>query len=180
MNKEMLLPILLAAALWMMNACQDQAAPPTDATDQTGNSSAMQDPGGGAPGQPETMEGDGQGEAMMRWSVKVGGQAFGLTLEDNETTRALRELLPMNRTMDELNGNEKYCFMEGSLPTDANNPGRIEAGDFMLYGDNCLVLFYKSFPTTYSYTRLGRVEDPAAFAAALGGGSVDVTIERIP
>jgi hypothetical protein len=77
--------------------------------------------------------------------------------------------------MTELNGNEKYFTLSNSLPTNASKPSSIQTGDLMLYGSNTLVLFYKTFSTSYSYTKLGRVDDPAGLAAALGSGNVTVT-----
>jgi hypothetical protein len=79
--------------------------------------------------------------------------------------------------MIELNGNEKYFDLPQSLPSNASNPVTIQNGDLMLYGANTLVLFYKTFSTSYSYTRLGRIDDVTGLVAALGSGNVSVTFE---
>lgn len=115
--------------------------------------------------------------SMTAITVTVGDKGFSATLEDNEAARALAELLPLTLDMSELNGNEKYAYLSGSLPTDPERPGQIGTGDIMLYGDSCLVLFYQSFSSSYSYTRLGKVDDTAGWPQALGSGGVAVTIE---
>ena len=77
--------------------------------------------------------------------------------------------------MKELNGNEKYFDLPSNLPSNASNPGTIQPGDLMLYGSNTLVLFYKSFSTTYNYTPMGRIDDASGLTAALDSGNVTVT-----
>ena len=116
-------------------------------------------------------------DTMPRLKIEADGQVFTATLLDNPTTRALLNRLPMTVSMGELNGNEKYYYMPDSLPTDSHRPGNIHAGDLMLYGSDCLVLFYESFSSGYSYTRLGSIDDPSGLSAALGRGSVDVTFQ---
>lgn len=114
---------------------------------------------------------------MPQVKMEAGGQTFTVTLLDNPTTRALLERLPMTVSMGELNGNEKYYYLSESLPTNSQRPGNIHAGDLMLYGSDCLVLFYESFSSGYSYTRLGGVDDSSGLAAALGRGSVEVIFQ---
>lgn len=95
---------------------------------------------------------------MDRMYIEMNGEKLTVDLEENATASALIGLLPFTVSMDDLNGNEKYVYLDKSLPVDAYNPGRIEVGDLMLYGDNCLVIFYESFDTEYSYTKIGHVE----------------------
>jgi hypothetical protein len=109
--------------------------------------------------------------------IIIGSKTFTATLEKNPTVSKLKTLLPLTLEMTELNGNEKYYHLSTRLPTDEISPGKIQNGDIMLYGDNSLVLFYKSFKTSYRYTRLGRINDPSGLAAAVGSGAVTATFE---
>jgi len=105
--------------------------------------------------------------------------AYNATLADNEATASFVERLPLTVTMDELNGNEKYSYLDFSLPTSTYKPGTIHAGDLMLWGNNCLVLFYETFSSSYSYTRLGALDDPSGLADAVGTGDITVRFELV-
>lgn len=109
--------------------------------------------------------------------IKAGSTSFTATISNSSTSAAFKAMLPMTLNMIELNGNEKYADLHQNLPVNASNPGTIQTGDLMLYGTSTLVLFYKSFPTSYNYTRLGRIDDVTGFAAAVGSGNVTVTYE---
>ncbi|MEO1771576.1 cyclophilin-like fold protein [Candidatus Enterococcus ferrettii] len=118
-----------------------------------------------------------ENEAMTNLSIKVGNQNFNATFTDNATSRAFKDKLPMTLDMDELNGNEKFFYLPEELPTNTERIGAIQNGDLMLYGTDCLVLFYKSFSTSYSYSRIARVDDPSGLAQALGHRGVVITFE---
>ncbi len=112
---------------------------------------------------------------MKRILITAGEAEYAATLADNPAADAFAALLPMTVNMTELNGNEKYCSLSCSLPTDTFRPVTVHAGDLLLWGADTAVLFYKTFSSAYSYTRLGRIDDPDGLAAALGRGSVRVT-----
>lgn len=100
--------------------------------------------------------------------MTIGERRFAITLADNEATRAFAAMLPLTIDMADLNGNEKHADLPAALPANASRPGTIRNGDLMLYGSKTLVLFYLGFDSSYAYTRLGRVDDPAGLAQALG------------
>ena len=118
---------------------------------------------------------DNANPASNQMRIKIDSSTFTATLYDNATATAFKNMLPMTIKMSELNGNEKYFDLSVNLPTNASNPGKIQSGDLMIYGSNTLVLFYKTFSTSYSYTRLGRINDTTGLDAAVGSGSVTVT-----
>ena len=109
--------------------------------------------------------------------ITVGTAVFKATLYDNATATAFKKLLPLTITMDDLNGNEKHAEISGKLPLNIVNPGTIQNGDLMIWSSKTLVLFYKTFSTSYSYTQLGRLDDVTGLVAALGSGKVTVSFE---
>ncbi len=109
--------------------------------------------------------------------IKVGTENFTATLLDNKTTAAFVALLPLSLKMNELNNNEKYGQLSRDLPTKTEDIGTIQEGDLLLWGSNTLVIFYKTFKTSYQYSRIGKIDDPKGLASALGSGNVTVSFE---
>lgn len=109
--------------------------------------------------------------------ITIATTVFTATLYNNETANAFKAMLPLSINMSDLNKNEKFYNFAAKLPTNASIGGNIQAGDLMLYGNNCLVLFYENFSTSYSYTKIGKIENVSALAAALGTGNVEIKYE---
>ena len=126
--------------------------------------------------QEENLVESEEGKMEKNLSLQVNGKTFKITLEENETTEALTKVLPLKIIMNELNCNEKYYYLDTMLPSNPIRVEKIESGDIMLYGDNCLVIFYEDFKTTYSYTRIGKIENTEGLKEALGSGNVEMEI----
>ena len=109
---------------------------------------------------------------MDKVYININNKKLGIDLENNSTTSALIKLLPLELSMNDLNGNEKYVYLNESLPTNTYSPKHIEAGDVMLFGNNCLVIFYESFDTSYSYSKIGHIDN----LPKLDDENIDITI----
>lgn len=115
---------------------------------------------------------------MSKIEVVVDGERFTATLYNNDTAEAFKEMLPMTLNMTELHGNEKYYYLDKNLPSNAKKVSKINTGDLMLYGSDCLVLFYDTFSTSYTYTQIGYIDDTDGLTEALGSGNVKITVQK--
>ena len=107
-------------------------------------------------------------------TITVNGKEFSAKFSDTKAAKKFKAMLPMTLDMSELNGNEKFFYLDDHLSAKSENIGHINSGDIMLYGSNCIVLFYDSFSTPYSYTRIGYIDDPDGLKDAVGKGSATV------
>ena len=108
-------------------------------------------------------------------NLKINNKEYKLILYDNQTAKEFLSMMPLTITMNDLNANEKYHNLNKTLTTQSSRGGSIKTGDFMLYGNNCLVLFYENFSTSYSYTKIGYIENTSGLKDLLGKGSVEIT-----
>ena len=104
--------------------------------------------------------------------IKIGSREYDAVFYDSKTSGELLSKMSFQIKMSELNGNEKYRYLDDSFTEDEQDIGQIHAGDIMLYGSDCLVVFYKSFRTTYQYTKIGKITNPKGLESAVGNGSV--------
>lgn len=114
-------------------------------------------------------------DAVMKMNVQVGDVMFSATLEENEAVSALMEMMregPVAVKMSDYSGFEKVGSLETGLPAD-NSRTTTHAGDIVLYNGNQIVIFYGS--NSWSYTRLGHIDNLNGWEEALGSGDVTVT-----
>ncbi|TXJ40612.1 hypothetical protein EPJ66_12120 [Brachyspira aalborgi] len=117
------------------------------------------------------------GDNMQNIIITIKNKKYEAILYDNSTTKELIKKFPITITMSDLNGNEKYYNFSKSFSTSSENVANINKGDIMLFGDNCLVIFYKSFSTRYRYTKLGYIKNLEDLENSLGKGDISITFE---
>ena len=111
---------------------------------------------------------------VANMNVQVGDVVFSATLEENEAVSALLEMMqesPVVIQMRDYSGFEKVGPLGTSLPA-SDSQTTTQAGDIVLYNGNQIVIFYGS--NSWSYTRLGHIEDLTGWEGALGSGDVTV------
>ncbi len=120
---------------------------------------------------------DREEDTMKQIALSFNGHTYTATLADNSSAQAFAELLKseggaMSVHMSEYGGWEKVGALGQTLPS-SDTQTTTAPGDFVLYQSNSVVLFYGS--NSWSYTRLGRIDDPSGLREALGDGDVEIT-----
>ncbi|WP_368645686.1 cyclophilin-like fold protein [Alkalibacterium putridalgicola] len=156
---------------FFLSACGVETVSEPDSTDPESNNESLEEQV-----EIDEVEADLEGDEQDVVTLYMNGSEFSVILEGSTIAEDVIERLPGRFTMTDLNENEKYYTFPQSVATDAVNIHNIEAGDVMLYGNQTLVIFYKSFSTNYSYTKIGHIENVAGLEEALGTGDVEVEV----
>ena len=117
------------------------------------------------------------GDNMQNIIITIENKKYEAILYDNSTTKELIKKFPITITMSDLHENEKYHNFSKRFPTSSKSVGNVNKGDIMLFGDNCLVIFYKSFSTRYKYTKLGYIKNTEDLENSFGKGDISITFE---
>ena len=109
--------------------------------------------------------------------VIIKNKVYKAELEDNSTSSSFIDMLPMTLKFESME-HEKYYYMNKSLPTNTHSPKHIKKGDIMLFGTDCLVLFYESFSTIYSYSRIGKIIDTTGLEEIEKDTNISITFKK--
>ncbi len=114
-------------------------------------------------------------EETMKIKIMVNNYNLTATLENNESAKAFYQLVKDGLTLElkEYGGFEKVGSIGKTLPS---NDKRINAqpGDLILYASNQLSFMYGT--NSWSYTKLGRVDNIEQINLSVILGNKDVTI----
>lgn len=124
---------------------------------------------------PDTEE-ETEGEAAMdKITLTFNGQSYTATLADNPSAEAFAALLkegPLAVSTHDYGNFEKVGSLGTELPRTDEQITTVP-GDIILYQGNQITVYYAQ--NTWSFTRLGKIDDPTGLREALGSGDVEIT-----
>lgn len=125
----------------------------------------------------QSMNQEKEAAQMTTKHLRIEEKVFQLDMVSTETAKTLEEMLPISLSMEDLHRNEKYVYLSEELPTAPETIGWIEKGDVLLFGTDCLVIFYESFATEYIYTRIGKIREADALDFLKDRDTIQLHIE---
>ncbi len=118
--------------------------------------------------------------AANKIEVSFNGHSYTASLADNSSAKAFAELLkngPLTISTHDYGNFEKVGPLGTSLPQN-NTQITTSPGDIILYQGNQITVYYAQ--NTWSFTRLGKIDDPSGLREALGSGDVNITFTFKP
>lgn len=171
----------LCLGLLLLVSC---AAPDAGREETAGNGAGDSGETNDAEKGPDAAESEDTGEGREEGSermlkVEIGGYSFTATLEETRAAQAFAAWLaegPVTVKMSDYSGFEKVGPLGKSLPAD-DVQTTTSAGDIVLYNGNQIVMFYGK--NSWSYTRLGNIDDLTDWETALGSGDITAVFSLV-
>lgn len=129
---------------------------------------------------PEPAPASGEAdEAALKIKITVGETELTALLEDNVTTQALLEKMPMTLPMEDLYGRELcYHFGAAALPTEKLRADGYEVGDLIYWPPmGSFVILYKQNGEQFERQQLGHIDSGVEIFE--NTGDAEVTFERL-
>ena len=116
-------------------------------------------------------------DMVTKMRIIVNGQTLTATLEDNVTTRAIAERLPMTLPMMDLYGREMCYRFPEALPTDNARTRGYEVGEIVYYPPmHSFVIMYKQNGEHFQMQSIGRIDSGVGIFDGIG--DVNVRFEK--
>lgn len=129
-------------------------------------------------GNNENNENNSEESVMTtKMRITVNGRTLTATLEDNATTRALAERLPMTLPMLDLYNREMCYRFPEALPTDNARTRGYEVGEIVYYPPmHSFVIMYAQNGERFQMQTIGRIDSGVEVFNRIG--NVDVLFEK--
>lgn len=158
---------ILLALLLTLTAC--------GASTSAEDAGAVEPSGQGETAAPCNALTDREEAPMKQIVLSFNGHTYTATLADNSSAEAFAELLksgPLTVSAHDYGSFEKVGDLGTSLPRN-DEQLTTSPGDIILYQGDQITVYYAE--NSWSFTCLGRVDDPSGLRKALGDGDVDIT-----
>nr|WP_314466337.1 cyclophilin-like fold protein [uncultured Clostridium sp.] len=194
MKKKILSSLLILVLALSLTACENNSQnsetpsnppaplsvsnPATESEDNTKDASTV--PDSSTTSDSSTAEPSGEDDAASEIKIKitVGEQEMTATLEDNATSRALIEKLPLTLPMLDLYSREMCYRFPDELPTDSLRSDGYEVGDLAYWPPrHSFVILYEQNGEEFSRQHIGHID--SGVEVFNGTGDADVTFELL-
>ncbi|OYQ67960.1 cyclophilin-like fold protein [Aerococcus sp. 1KP-2016] len=111
--------------------------------------------------------------------LETTDRTYEAVFYENELTEILVDAMPFTIDLRDFMGQEKVGSIPIKLPSlKAQQVGTVEKGHLYLWANTDLVLFYKTFDTTYSYVNIGYFKNAKEVDALVSATEITVILRK--